>query len=122
VLLIAIASAASLPENYRYPKQDFDGALQFIESRRAMSEPVATAGLARFPYAEYYGKAWSEIETTEQLATVRQGRSRTWLVYSFPEYMDAALVRSIRSECRPQQTFHGTLGGGDVIVCAYGPQ
>src|SRR5207249_11973712 len=48
VALMILASAASLPFDYRYPKQDFDAAMQFVQMRRAEGEPVVTAGGASY--------------------------------------------------------------------------
>jgi mannosyltransferase len=117
VAMVAIVSTWSLRYNYRYPKQDFAGALQFIEGRRKASEPVLTAGLARYPYARYYQMPWIEIEKPEQLEDLRSRAGRAWVVYSFPEYMDQALVEKIGRHCILQQIFPGTVGGGDLVVC-----
>lgn len=119
VMLIAAISAASLRDNYRYPKQDYGGALAFIEQQRAASEPVVTAGLARYPYARYYRMPWTAVETPEEIEPVRGAADRVWVVYSFEEYMDAVLVAHIRKSCTPRQVFHGTLGGGDIVVCTF---
>jgi mannosyltransferase len=120
VSIVAIVSAYSLRYNYRYPKQDFDGALHFIESHRAIQEPIATAGLATYPYAHYYGRQWTALDRAEDLQRLRTTNDRVWVVYSFPEYMDRSLVRELQDECPARQILPGTLGGGDVIVCRTG--
>ena len=51
MVLVITASAASLGRVYRHPKQDFSGALQFVESERRGAEPVLTAGAAAWPYS-----------------------------------------------------------------------
>lgn len=117
VTAIAIVSTVSLRENYTYPKQDYDGALRFIERHRAASEPVVTSGLAVYPYSRYYGKPWPAVQKPEELDRLRTGAGRTWVVYSFEEYMDPAVVERLHRSCGNQQVFHGTLGGGDVVVC-----
>jgi 4-amino-4-deoxy-L-arabinose transferase-like glycosyltransferase len=121
VATIALLSVASLPYGYRYPKQDFGGALNAMERVRDPSEPVATAGLASFPFSEYYGKPWPRVETRGDLERLLQPGRRMWVVYSFPEYMDPTLVEAIDRHCPPKQILHGTLGGGDVVVCAIEP-
>ena len=117
VSVIAILSAVALRDNYRYPKQDFGGALRFIESHRAPNESVVTGGLAIFPYTQYYNRSWPGIEHPAQFDALRGRPSRVWVVYSFEEYMDHQLVEQLRQSCQPQRTFPGTLAGGDVIVC-----
>jgi len=117
VSLIAVVSTASLRYNYQHPKQDYGAALQFVERTRAPNEPVATAGLARFPYARYYQMPWTAVERSEDLGPLRRRADRVWVVYSFEEYMDRGLVAHLRRSCTPRQVFHGTLGGGDIVVC-----
>jgi mannosyltransferase len=117
VVVIAAISLLSIGYNYRYPKQDYVAALEFIERSRVPSDLVVTAGLATYPYTRYYQRPWRPIERQEELDDVRARSNRVWVVYSFEEYMDARLVGGIHRSCKPQQIFHGTLGGGDVIVC-----
>jgi hypothetical protein len=117
VLIAAIvaASAVTLPRAYALPKQDFDGALRFIDANRAGSEPVVTAGLARYPYRRFYGRDWAEVQSSSDLR--RLETRPAWVVYSFPEYMEPDLVDTIRRHCSVPRVFPGTLGGGDVVVC-----
>jgi 4-amino-4-deoxy-L-arabinose transferase-like glycosyltransferase len=117
VLIAAIvaASAFTLPRAYALPKQDFDGALRFIDANRAGGEPVITAGLARYPYRRFYGRDWTQVQTTTDLR--RLETKPAWVVYSFPEYMEPDLVDTIRRHCGAPRVFPGTLGGGDVVVC-----
>lgn len=125
VLLMIAASAMTLPYGYRYPKQDFEGAMRFVESLRQDDEPVVTAGLlSTYAYQRYYRKPWHEVERPEQLWELRAKGQRAWLLYTSPQYIDAsspALMAAIRRECLPARVFHGTLGGGDVIACTIEP-
>jgi hypothetical protein len=117
VVLIAVVSVWSLRFNYRFPKQDFDGAKTFIGTHRHAPEPVGTGGLATYPYSRYFQLPWTPIENVEQLARLRKDSSRAWVVYSFPEYMDPALVKELEHACATARVFQGTVGGGDVVVC-----
>jgi hypothetical protein len=118
VTVIVLLSLGSVRYAYAYPKQDFDGALEFLRDRRTELEPVGTAGLASYPYARYYRQPWSQIETRDQFDRLRASGKRTWMVYSFPQYMEPQLVESLRQHCPVERAFHGTLDGGDVIVCS----
>jgi hypothetical protein len=118
VILIVIISAVSLCYNYRYPKQDYAGALGFIERHRSASEPVVTAGLATYPYERYYQMHWTAVERPEQFEALRARAERVWVVYSFEEYMNVGVVDQIRRYCKPQRIFPGTLGGGEIVVCS----
>jgi mannosyltransferase len=115
--LIAAISIVSLGANYRYPKQDYGAALEFIERNRLSSDVVVTAGLASYPYTRYYQQPWTAIERPDELEPLRNRTNRVWVVYSFEEYMDPGLVGEIHRSCNVRHVFRGTLGGGDVIVC-----
>jgi hypothetical protein len=115
--LILVMSAWSLPTGYRYPKQDFEGAFQYVTANRVEPEPVSTAGLAIFPLSRYYGASWAPLTQLRDLDSLPGEGARVWLVYSFPEYMAPDLVATVRDRCVPQRVFRGTVGNGDVIVC-----
>jgi hypothetical protein len=116
--VLTVASLYSLRDNYRLPKQDFEGAARYIDAHRGPSDPVATAGLARFPYEQYYDRPWTPVEHAADLEPLRRSGSRVWAVYSFTVYMDPALVALLERDCPVQQVFEGTLGDGAVYVCA----
>jgi len=118
------ASGYSLLRNYRYPKQDFESALHFVDSHTKDGETVATAGATTYPMRSYYGKSWESVEAKENLEDLcRQGRV-VWLVYTFPRYLEAAvpgITDVIRREFKVVQVFPGTLGDGDVFVARFQP-
>jgi mannosyltransferase len=76
LLMVSLISAGSLPYNYRYPKQDYEAALHYIERNRAPSEPVATAGLARLPYDWYYRRPWAAVEKASDFGPIRAAADR----------------------------------------------
>ncbi|MFN2431805.1 MAG: glycosyltransferase family 39 protein [Gemmatimonadota bacterium] len=121
VALMILVSALSLARNYRYPKQDFGGAVRFVEERRAEGDAVVTAGVVDYPLREVYGRRWPSVESAEQLDELRGRTDRTWLLYTFPRYLEHSsprLMEAIRRDCPVVRTFRGTVGGGDVVVCA----
>jgi hypothetical protein len=122
IVLIAVASLASLPRGYRYPKQDYEGAMHFVDSIATPGTQVLTAGLAVYPYREYYRRAWHPVETELDLRTVQRSGKDAILVYTFPEYTNAALMRVVTDNCRPMRVFPATVAGGDIVVCAIPPQ
>ncbi|HEV8383425.1 MAG TPA: hypothetical protein VGQ11_01040, partial [Candidatus Acidoferrales bacterium] len=120
VALMIVASGVSLVRNYRYPKQDFTGAMRFVDAQRNQNEPVLTAGQASFPYLVYYGRNWQSVESVEQLESVRGRGQRVWLLYTFPIYVEHSspeLMAAIRRDCTTKDVFPGTIGGGDIVVC-----
>ncbi|MGH9371358.1 MAG: glycosyltransferase family 39 protein, partial [Vicinamibacterales bacterium] len=116
VALIIAASSASLPYGYRYPKQDYEGAMRFVDSIATPEVPVLTAGLAVYPYREYYRRSWRPLDTAGDLRAVLLAGQEIVVVYTFPEYTDAALMRTVVDECRPLRVFPATVAGGDIVV------
>ena len=124
VLVLAALSAVSLRYNYRYPKQDFAGALAFVHAHRAVGEPVLTAGPATYPYRAYYNQPWQGITSLAELQGARAAGRRVWVVYTLAGYIrgDAPdLMAALLADCAVQGVFRGTIGDGDVTVCAVPP-
>jgi mannosyltransferase len=123
--ILLLASAFSLRRNYEYPKQDFDGALNYIDSEKKDNGPVLTAGATVFPYQQYFGKPWQEVKTPAELETIVGRGQPVWLVYTFPRYLEAAapgVPEVIQKEFTVVRVFHGTLGEGDVVVVRSQPK
>jgi hypothetical protein len=124
VAAMTAAAAASLPFDYRYPKQDFAGAMRFVDARREAGEPVLTAGGAVYPFREYYKRDWPGIRSAAELRDVRARSKRVWMIYTLAEYIEADapdLNRTLREDCRAAEVFRGTVAGGDVTVCTLDP-
>ncbi|MGA2720792.1 MAG: glycosyltransferase family 39 protein [Bryobacteraceae bacterium] len=119
------SSAFSLVRNYRYPKQDFEAAIQFVDAERQAGEPVVTAGASTIPLLQYYVKPWEGVETVQRLRAIcSQGRA-VWVVYTFPRYLQSwspPLAEMIRTEFTVARVFPGTVGDGDVFVAKSQPR
>ncbi|HEY6339991.1 MAG TPA: glycosyltransferase family 39 protein [Bryobacteraceae bacterium] len=116
------ASSATLVRNYRYPKQDFEGAMHFLEAQTKPGEKVLTAGGAIYPYHDYFLKPWQSVLTLEELQNVCLQGKPVWMVYSFPRYIRAAapgLMKMIQERFTTVRVFPGTIGDGDVVVARY---
>jgi mannosyltransferase len=124
VVVMAVLSAAALPFNYRFPKQDFEGAMHFVESRAGQGEPVVTVGAATIPYHEYFHRTWEGISSVEQLQEVRAQGRRVWVLYTLKGYIESLtpdLMNTLRTDCSVAGVFRGTLADGDVTVCTMAP-
>jgi 4-amino-4-deoxy-L-arabinose transferase-like glycosyltransferase len=124
VVLMALASTASLAFDYRFPKQDFAGALQFVQAQRADGEPIATAGPAIYVYREYYKLPWEGVRSREELLKLRAQGRRVWVIYTLSEFIETGapdLMQTLRGECDVAGVFRGTVAGGDVTVCVLPP-
>lgn len=112
-------SLVLLPRNYAYPKQDFLGARDYVETHRSDASMVVTLGLATMPYADYYAPQWQAVETLEELERLQQNYRQVWLVYAFPAVTERRynqMMGYVSSNFELIKRFPGTLGGGEVIV------
>ena len=123
--LLLVASTASLGLNYRYPKQDFGGAMRYVLASKAPDDVVVFAGVPGEPYRNIHGQDWATIASVAQMDSLRgPGTRRLWLIYTFPRYLaigapDVAALVSRR--CQRPTVFRGTVGGGAVMVCRFEP-
>jgi 4-amino-4-deoxy-L-arabinose transferase-like glycosyltransferase len=124
VAAIAVISAVSLRDNYRFPKQDFAGAAAYVSSRRAEGDLVVTAGPATLPYRDYYGERWTAVTSRPELDVLRAQGRPVWVLYTLADYLAAGaplLMKTLREECRIDAVFRGTVANGDVTVCVLPP-
>ncbi len=120
VCLVTLA-LASIPliSYYRFPKQDFSGALAYVRARAASDDVVMGADLAGTCYRRYYFTGIAIATTPEQIEALRKSGRRVWVLYSFPREFSVRspdLFRYLRTQLASAAVFHGTLGGGDVYI------
>lgn len=115
-----LISALSLTRNYQYPKMDFQGARNWVEAHADTQDRIVTVGAAEPPYRTYYEVDWPLVNVAADLHPLLAGDGSVWVVYTFGRYLAESLpevMAEIRKNCVEEKRFHGTLGGGDVIVC-----
>jgi mannosyltransferase len=113
-----LVSAASLPFVFG-PKQDYLGAMAFVEAERQPGDVVATAGLASFPYQRLYHANWKTVENVEQLNSVRAGAKRTFVLYTLEPVLQSMypeILANLKDNFRLLRRFPGTLQNGTVFV------
>jgi hypothetical protein len=115
--VVILANALSLGHLYRYPKQDYEGAMRYVEARRGTGDVVVVAGTAIKVYRDYYGKPWESVETPQDVQRIRSTARQVWVVHALVQFRNPELLAWIRRECRPAEVFPGTVAGGEVIVC-----
>jgi 4-amino-4-deoxy-L-arabinose transferase-like glycosyltransferase len=120
-----LASAYSLPRLYAHPKQDYLGALEFVEASQQPTEPVLTVGMAAYSYREFYQVDWTVVEKPEELQAVLAKNASTWLVYSFPVHLRSRhpqLMECIDSQFEVVKNFSASINGGQVYVARSRPR
>jgi mannosyltransferase len=116
---LVLVSAKSIPYVYA-PKQDFAGALAFVEASQQPGDAIVTVGLASFTYQNLYKLNWEEIKTVGELNSVRASAKRTWLVYTLAPEAEAAypdVMQSVQRDFKVIKDFYGSVGDGDIYVC-----
>ncbi len=123
-VVLMVYSAASLGGNYRLPKQDFVGAMAYVDATRATGDSVATAGGARFPYGDYFKRDWFRLQSADELVALRRTARRVWVVHTMDTYIRAetpAIMDVLEAECIERRSFVSTVAGGEIGVCLLRP-
>lgn len=116
--MACLMSAATVPTAW-LPKQDFEGALHYVERERAPGDAVATVDMTVMPYAEFFTAHWTAVDKVEALEALEASHPRTWIVYCTPTRMRAAqpeIWERLQRDYREAAVFWGTLGGSQVVV------
>ena len=117
VMLIA-GSGLTVSQAWK-PKQDYLGALAFIESERRAGDSVVTVDMTRLPFNDYLNLDWLYIEDVTALQAVEARSSRTWLVYVFQTRLAAVhpdVWQRLETHYRVAASFPGTVRRGEVVV------
>jgi hypothetical protein len=115
-----VAVSASSAQRAWAPKQDYEGARDFVNANRRPGDEVVMVGLATFPYRELYRVPWSEVRSIAELEDVRARATRTWVVYTLRtvlESMAPEVLAVLERDFTVLKRFPGTLQGGTVFVC-----
>jgi len=122
VALVALSSVALL-QNYRFPKQDYPSARDFVAEQAAPGEPVFAAGLASYAYSNYYAPDLGVLEGTAELDALPAG-STVWLIYSFSLHLRSTkpeIWERIERDFEVVRSFPGTLRDGAIHVLRSAP-
>jgi 4-amino-4-deoxy-L-arabinose transferase-like glycosyltransferase len=114
----ALAVALPLPRLWSTPKQDFEGAFEWVASREAEGDEVVAAWVASGP-ARYLRPDALVARTPEELEAVLDGGRRVWLVTTFQrdmERFEPELMELVRNRFELRERFPGLVGGGTVLV------
>ncbi len=119
-----VVSIAALPAAYRYPKQDYAGALRYVQAAAGPGDRVVLVGSGTsLPYQRYYGQPWSRVSDAAELADVAARTPGVWLIYTlrpFLESQEPDLMAAVRARCVSVATFPGTVAGGQITVARCG--
>jgi mannosyltransferase len=115
---MVLAAAISAPAAF-HPKQDYQGAMAFVDAERKPGDAVLMAGLIAYPYQNLYKPAWQKVTSLEELNAVRAASRRTIVVYTLEPVllsMQPEIAASVKRDFRLLRKFPGTLENGTVYV------
>lgn len=118
VVLLLAAAAASLSGAYG-PKQRHAEAIALVERSLRPGDAAVVAGPASLIVRDYYGRDWKRVEKAGDLAAIRDGAGRTFLVHTFPIQLRARrgdVARMLDGGFVLVDRLPGTLRGGEVLV------
>lgn len=122
-VLVILASALTVPRAWR-PKQDFEGARDFVDRSRAPDDAVVTVDLTRSPYTRWLGRDWAGLESLADLTAVERTHPRTWVLYTFPirlKVVQPGIWERLTVAYDTAAVYPGTIGGGDIVVMVSRP-
>lgn len=112
-------SIASLLLVYRYPKQDFTGALAYVRQHSAPDATIAGFGLAGTAYARYYAPGIACIYTQDEYDRLLRHGRETWVLMTATRDARARLGEiydHLLADFELVATFSGTLDDGHLYV------
>lgn len=117
IAMIALSSASMI---FAFgPKQDYEGALAYVESNRSVGDAVVTINLAANVYKNFYSVDWEVAETRDELDAIREQADRTWILYTFRPVAKSVLpeiMTSVESDFQLLAEFPGSVNQGTVFV------
>jgi hypothetical protein len=113
-----LASLAILPRAYTLPKQDFEGALEYVSAVRIAGDAVATLGLTTLPYRDYYRSGFDVVDSTADLDRLLAAHESVYVLHTIPIFLEST-APDLAARLVPSAEvarFRGSLGDGDVVV------
>jgi hypothetical protein len=118
VLLLGVFGT-TLPGLYKYPKQDYTGARDFIKINQRTNDRVVGVHMAGKVYRLYYAPEWPGVSNTEELEAHKSRSGHTWVLYTLSNYLEnrkPELWHVLQTDYELVKYFPGTLGDGDIFV------
>jgi len=80
---------------------------------------MVTVDLTTFPVTEYLARPWQTATDGSSLEAIERAHPRTWVMYTFPVHLEWAFPevnKRVTSAYDTAAVFHGTIGGGTILV------
>jgi 4-amino-4-deoxy-L-arabinose transferase-like glycosyltransferase len=117
---MAVVSVLALPAGYRHPKQDYEGALNYVVAKSLPGELIASVGSGTsYVFQKYYRRPWRRLRTATELEAAQKQFGTVWLLYTFEPYIEALepeMMKAIRTNCMEVKIFQGTIADGNIVL------
>jgi 4-amino-4-deoxy-L-arabinose transferase-like glycosyltransferase len=117
-VIVALVSLSTVPRAW-HPKQDYEGARDYVRAHAAPGDAVVAVDLIRYPCDHYYACGFEAVDSAARLTAVAQQHPATWVLYTFPIRLAAVapeIWQQLQTQYRQAAVFRGTVGGGDIVV------
>lgn len=118
-VILILVSLKSLPGLYRYPKQSYTAARDFVMAEAAEGDRILGLHMAGRVYSFYYAPKMTYVNTPEEIAVDPGSHGTTWVLYTLPGFINGAmpeLAEILNSQYEIVREFPGTLGDGEIVV------
>lgn len=118
VILVVVLSAAAVPAAWG-PKQRYDEAWRFVETRRGPDDAVVTLIMSDLPYRDHPERFPILTDDVEALDCLARRYRRVWVIRSFPTRVAAVQPRireRLQLDYRKVAEFRGSVRDGQVVV------
>lgn len=114
-----LVSAGLAARNYLAPKQDYDGAVAFVEETQGDGDRVYAVGVAQEIFLGHYATGWGAIHDDPDLEAAVSKPGVVWLVVAFPSrsFRDVGNLEAVVDngfELVAEKP--GTLGDGVILI------
>ncbi len=117
--LMVIASLAILPPALTTPKQDYEGAANFLDQKQAEGATIISLGLASKPLQNFLNRPYSFVTTIEELNSLLAKQKTTFAVNTLPTFLESRspkVAQALKEKFTLIKTFPGTVGGGALKI------
>lgn len=130
--LVALASLVSLAGLYAHPKQDYSGAIRYIQARRRADQPIIVVHFAERGMKYYGARAgWHEgadmrfVRSLDAFRKECEGRDKTGVfavttLWRNLKIEAPGIARTLGQDWKKLKEFPGTIGDGTVTVWGLG--
>ncbi len=117
--LLVLLFALILPRALTVPKQNFQGAARLLDEQKDQGATIVTLGLARLPYATYYHKTYTSIDSLQQLKSIVDREKKVMAVDTLSTFLHSRspkIAAFVEAHGTLLATFPGSVGGGAIKV------